>query len=122
MSYHIYRSPASTSPPQVVEFSSQTTASTPLPDGGALGSPNASSVVEVVASSLSFRSVFIYNKGPGTVHLHLGAVSPAWEASPESARRLEPGDSAQSTLETCKLAVHGWSEGEAADLIVDVTT
>ena len=66
------------------------------------------------------RSVFLFNKGPGTIHLHLGTPSTSWESSPESARRLKPGESAESTPESSKASLSGWSEEDTADLLVDI--
>lgn len=121
MSYHIYPSQSSFSnETQDTEFTVQVTTLVPLPDGGSLGAPNASSVIEIVPSSVTARSIFIFNKGPGTIHLHLGTPSTSWESSPESARQIKPGGYAESTPESSKASLSGWSEGDTANLLVDI--
>lgn len=116
----IQKKPDIPTPEPPVEFSTQTTTTPSLPDGGTTESPNSGSVTEILAATTEYRSVVIKNEGPGTVHLYLGNVPPAWTSSPKSAQQIEAGGTAVSNLESSKAKLSGWSEGGTANLIVDV--
>ncbi|MEM1167847.1 MAG: hypothetical protein AAGJ08_01825 [Cyanobacteria bacterium P01_H01_bin.35] len=121
MSYHTYRKPLIIpEPTPPIEFSTQTTSEVPLPDGGTLEAPISSAVTEILAASTEYRRVSIENEGPGTVHLYIGNVPPAWESAPKSATKIEPGGYVVSRTESCKAKLSGWSEGGEANLVMDV--
>ncbi|MGB3509427.1 MAG: hypothetical protein WBA93_09315 [Microcoleaceae cyanobacterium] len=121
MNYRITPAPFSIpSPTPPTEFTTQTTSKVPLPNGGTLDTPIANTVTEIIASSTTQRSVVIYNKGPGTVHLYIGDVPAGWETAPEAAVQIEPGGFAESSPSSAKAKLSGWSEGGVANLVMDV--
>lgn len=109
------------STPVITEFSSQsTTIDMAIPNGGSIGALIANKHTQILPESATARSVYILNKGPGVVHLFIGTPTSAWIASPQSARKIQPGGSAESDESTCKAPLWGWSEGGAATLVIDI--
>ena len=66
-------------------------------------------------SSISIALKIIFDRS-----IKFNEVPDDWKSSPMSARTLEPGEYAASNLSSCKAKVSGWSEGDVANLVMDV--